>query len=435
MYLAFDDTDSKDSMCTTYLMARFLSETKYSVIGLPRLVRLNPNIRFKTRGNGALCVKLGARGHGVRSRLGTYGGKHIFSYEYSEEIDDPKEVLDLAVDLVDRLAVMSDPNTNPGIVISNSQLPPEIYYNALRMELSIEEIEKILSRHGALWVKRKNGRGIIGAAAAISWPMASVTYECIAYESSGQSGIAHVKKLEIASFAESYPGSFNNVDVDNGYAAIFPKERTPVVYGIRAVNGDELLEFSDSLDSRFGLTPKGKIVYVTNQATDDHIVSDPETLEELGSYSIEGTVTENPYSIEGGHYFVTMAYGNMEVKIAAFEPTKSFRQGFSELRVGDQIRVFGSFVNHALHVEKMQIISTSRAFIRDLPTCEKCHIQTKSKGSWDFRCPSCGSKYRHANYVESVRDIAPGYYDVPVMARRHLSRPFDIAAAGEVKAQ
>ena len=37
MYVAIDDTDSQDRMCTTYLIYEIISRSKYDVIGDPEL--------------------------------------------------------------------------------------------------------------------------------------------------------------------------------------------------------------------------------------------------------------------------------------------------------------------------------------------------------------------------------------------------------------
>jgi tRNA(Ile2) 2-agmatinylcytidine synthetase len=73
VYIAFDDTDSRKAMCTTYIVSEFLRAGKYDLIGLPSLVRLNPNIPYKTRGNGA-----------VRMRIGKGAGKKHFVAEFQE---------------------------------------------------------------------------------------------------------------------------------------------------------------------------------------------------------------------------------------------------------------------------------------------------------------------------------------------------------------
>lgn len=434
MYLAFDDTDSRDGMCTTYLMARFLSETGYSIVGFPRLVRLNPNIRYKTRGNGALCVRIGTRGRGDQMKIGTFRGRDIVSYEDADEMHDTEKVAGEVLGLMDALARYDDPNTNPGVVISRTPFPPWIYSEALTREISMEEAEEFLREQNATWIKRKNGRGIIGSAAAISWPMHSTTYECISYRQSGKV-LDHSIKMEAAEYADSIPGTFNSVDRDNRYPAIFPKEKTPVMYGIRSTGYEGLLEASETLDSMFGIRNEGKIIYVTNQGTDDHIIPDPQVLRDIGSYMVEGRVSQNPEVIVGGHYFTSVRSHGFEVKIAAFEPTKSFRRTFSRLRCGDLVRVYGSYVDGAIHVEKMQVLEVSRHFSRVMPYCSECGAQARSRGDSDFRCPSCGKKMKYADYREIPRELSAGFYDVPVMARRHLSKPFDLERGMEVLVQ
>ena len=426
MFLAFDDTDSRRGMCTTYLMAKFLQETGFAVKGFPRLVRLNPNISYKTRGNGALGVQIGIHGSGTRTVIGLFNGHPIYSYENVEEIQDSCILMKEAVTLVQEYSELNEDNTNPGIVVMEAPLNSDFYSKALSEEITIEEAEIKLRDVGANFVKIKNGRGIIGSAAAISWPMNSVTYECIAYRYPRGKPISHERKIEIAEYANTIPGTFNNIDRDNDYAAIFPKERTPVIYGLRSRFHEGLLNFSNELDAAFGILPESKILYVTNQGTDDHIVADPQSIRELGSYSVQGRIMENPEVIQGGHYFTTLLYRGSGIRIAAFEPTKSFRRIFSSLRIGDEIRVYGSYVNGSLHVEKMQILDLSRQFIRYPPICSRCGERMHTRGRDDFRCPSCGAKARHPDYVQVERKLSPGLYDVPVMARRHLSRPFGI---------
>jgi tRNA(Ile2)-agmatinylcytidine synthase len=53
MIIGLDDTDSKEGMCTTYLAAVLIEKLAAfaRVEGYPLLVRLNPNIIYKTRGN------------------------------------------------------------------------------------------------------------------------------------------------------------------------------------------------------------------------------------------------------------------------------------------------------------------------------------------------------------------------------------------------
>ena len=55
--VGIDDTDSPLGMCTTYLGFKIVGKLRKKGVkfsSYPRLVRFNPNIPWKTRGNGAV---------------------------------------------------------------------------------------------------------------------------------------------------------------------------------------------------------------------------------------------------------------------------------------------------------------------------------------------------------------------------------------------
>ena len=89
MLIGIDDTDSPQGMCTMYLGAlltrRLIRE--HMQVREARLVRLNPNVTWKTRGNAA--VMLDVEG-------------------------DPDHAFALVSALVEELADFSCANTNPG---------------------------------------------------------------------------------------------------------------------------------------------------------------------------------------------------------------------------------------------------------------------------------------------------------------------------------
>lgn len=423
--MAVDDTDSSEGMCTTYLLTEIIRRVGLDVIGYPRLVRLNPNIKYKTRGNGALNVRLG-KGSGNKVSIGNIGDKEIFSYENGTEYSDISNLMEIAKQIVEEISVMSEPNTNPGIVISTSRPGPELYRNALNEELSLDFAEKFLKRNRMAYAKIKKGRGIIGAAASLSWPEEKVTYESISYIYPHPKAVPKDLKIRAASFVDSFPDTFNNIDYANQYAAIFPKARTPVMYGIRGTDPLNLHRIGDLLNAEFSIKPERQITFLTNQGTDDHILEEPAEIRELGSYSITGRITVDPWSIEGGHYFSVMEYKGTMVKIAAFEPTKEFRRIFSRLRRGDLISVAGSYVNSTLNVEKLELLKRAQYFSRMPPTCKNCGSRMKTKGINDFRCDKCGSRQNLPEYTEETRNIDEGRYEVPVIARRHLSMPLKL---------
>src|SRR5436189_5585216 len=80
LWIGVDDTDSLTGMCTTFLAGELVRELTraYDLIGYPRLVRLNPNIAWKTRGNGAVCIRVGS-GEGRPEVGGELAGRTIRS--------------------------------------------------------------------------------------------------------------------------------------------------------------------------------------------------------------------------------------------------------------------------------------------------------------------------------------------------------------------
>ena len=57
LHVGLDDTDSTEGLCTTYLthiILEKLEQMGIKALDYPRLIRLNPFARYKTRGNGAL---------------------------------------------------------------------------------------------------------------------------------------------------------------------------------------------------------------------------------------------------------------------------------------------------------------------------------------------------------------------------------------------
>src|SRR2546428_313552 len=81
LWIGIDDTDGLQGMCTTFLATEIVRDLTrdFDLIGYPRLVRLNPNIPWKTRGNGAVGIRIG-EGEGPGSIVGSIAGRFIVSY-------------------------------------------------------------------------------------------------------------------------------------------------------------------------------------------------------------------------------------------------------------------------------------------------------------------------------------------------------------------
>src|SRR5437867_6347095 len=103
VWIGVDDTDSLHGMCTTFLateIVRDLTED-FDLIGAPRLVRLNPNIPWKTRGNGAVCVCVG-HGRGNAAIVGSIEGHAVQAYPRDEGGLEPEDGVERVSALIER---------------------------------------------------------------------------------------------------------------------------------------------------------------------------------------------------------------------------------------------------------------------------------------------------------------------------------------------
>lgn len=409
LYVGIDDTDSSEGMCTTYIITVIMNELKdcgFQIEGYPRLIRLNPFARFKTRGNGAVSFKLN-----LKSKK-----------EYGK-------VKKFILDRVEELSELEHENTNPGVVFYQGRITPELQAFSLKTIkniVSIDEAQTLAKEIGAEIYKFKNGRGIIGALAAIGCPLEDRTYEILAYRTPENYG--KKRKIDRESVEKmdekTYPHTFDNVD--GKYITIEPHTPCPILYGIRGESPDVVLEAHKMVKSYEPL--ERSAVFVTNQHTDMHLVKarDISQMERLKCYIVRGIVKETPHTIMGGHVIFTLDDGSGSIECAAYEPTKRFRNVIKELRKGDGLRVYGGVGEKGtLNLEKIEILNLEKVYHTQNPLCE-CGKRMKSAGRGKgYKCMKCGRKLREGvkNLFEFKRNMKKGFYEVPPSARRHLSKP------------
>ncbi len=413
LYVGIDDTDSSSGMCTTYITCVIISKLKdygFNISGYPRLIRLNPFARFKTRGNGALSFKL----------------------ELNNE-KEVEEVKKLVLENVQTLSEFQDEKTNPGVVFYQNDITTELEEFAartIRDIVSITETESLLNRIGADYYKFKNGRGIIGALAAIGCNLTDQTFELLAYRTPENYGTK--RRIDHESVSEmdkkTYPSTFDNLD--QGYIAIEPHTPCPVLYGIRGENPDVLEQARTMV--RVMEPVERHCIFQTNQHTDMHLkpIDNISNMEKFKCYIVTGRVMDKPHVIDGGHLIFRLEDESGNIECAAYEPTKQFRNYVRELEPGDLLEVYGGVgegINNqgTLNIEKFQLkeLAKTEKFVNPMCSCGKrMKSAGKNKG---FKCPSCGNIERNGEKVgiEVPRNIEKGFYETPPSARRHLSKP------------
>lgn len=425
MYVAFDDTDSVTSMCTTFLateVVRALAD--YDLIGYPRLVRLNPSVPWKTRGNGALCLRFG-KGSGASSVIGEVEGLRIRCHRRSRGDLDQDEVMGRCSRLL-RLWSRTQEDASPGLVASPSPPSPRLYWRAVREVVPKEDVMEELRRIGASSLELSGGRGVIGASAAMAWRPRDRTYEVLAYRAKERWGTPRrVMAEDVERLDARFPSTFNNYDHVAGRPAIVPHSPCPILFGIR---GDDVGELPEAMRSVRSEPVDRWLLFLSNQGTDDHILRRWRELRPWSSYRVEGEVVRAPATIPGGHVILRLGTRAGELDCAAYEPSKEFRGVVRQLVPGDRLVAFGELRERprTLNLEKIEVVALAERLRKvSNPACPDCGkaMGSMGRGGW-YRCKRCGRKAQGGERTELVaRAIEEGWYEPPVRARRHISMP------------
>jgi tRNA(Ile2)-agmatinylcytidine synthase len=399
MLIGIDDTDSPQGMCTTYLGAVLASRLirEHMRVREARLVRLNPNVTWKTRGNAA--VMLDVEG-------------------------DPAAGFETACALVEELADFSCENTNPGVVVVDKQPDPSFYRKAVTNFCTIDEATSILDAAGARYRGWKNRRGLIGATAAVASELGDRTSEILVYRQPARFGTPRSVDRQSLFDAESatFPHTWDTVDTINDVVVCVPHTPDPVLFGIRGESPWWVMAARQMITSE---PPGIEQIWVTNQGTDAHLL--PGTigkLEEGLSYLVPGIVADPPATGAGGHVSFTISTADQTVRCMAYEPTKNFRAIIRQLIAGDTVIAVGSYKKGSINLEKIRIVSLARPAITRPPLCTVCNKRMTSDGKGKgWKCKRCGARGDEPDMQGISRTMNTGWYEVPPTARRHLAKP------------
>jgi tRNA(Ile2)-agmatinylcytidine synthase len=405
--VGLDDTDSRErGMCTTYLAARVADALGDAGGRVERrlLVRLNPAVEHKTRGNAALA-------------LGT--------------TLDADRALTVAADAVEAWAAVADPKTSPGVVVAPTDATDvapavaDFARRAVREHLDLDDALSLAESRGYRHRGWDGGRGRIGALAAVGAGAAfdDWTYERLVYRPPDRWGTDRDidRDSVFAASDDAYPAVWDTVDRVEGEAVCVPATPGPVLYGIRGDDADAVERVAAAIESE---PEERAVTFRTNQGTDAHLGDG--TVGELRdgrAYRVDGVVEAGPETRVGGHVHLTVRDGDATLDCVAFEPTKRFRDRVRALRPGDRVTVCGEVSDGTLKLEKFAVrgvVKTERV----VPDCPDCGRSMESAGrDQGYRCRDCGTS--EAGRVERPLDraLGRGWYEVPPCARRHVAKP------------
>ena len=363
-------------------------------------------------------------------KIGEINGKDVFSsVELQEDVNELeyKKIKKIVKETVEEHAKVEDENTNPGFSVLKRQPDFEVYKTAVTQVVLLDEITSLLNKLDADFEGYKNGRGLIGATSAVAWSSdLDKTYELISYRQKKRWNTKRdVDAESVKTMDKSCRTTFDNYDYQNKHNRVVPNSPCPILYGIR---GDDVEELMQAISIVRSEPVDSWLIFETNQGSDDHLQKkNIEGIRPYQSVIVEGAVIHNPYTLDGGHVIFTIKDSTGIIDCAAYEPTKEFRDIIRELSIGDVVEVYGGLRENPLtvNIEKINI-----QYLKDVvekienPICPKCGKHMKSKGKdQGFKCKICGIKSDKPKLRQRQRMIRTGFYEVPVCARRHLSKP------------
>ena len=409
--IGFDDTDSPKGMCTTFLAYKIvdlLQKQKTEFLDFPRLIRFNPNIPWKTRGNGAVSMKIKTK--------------------------NPSKIKNQIKNLVSKYSDTKN-GANPGLVFFESDSIPSEFIKfsnlALWQLINRNNAKKFAKKNNLEIHYQGNGQGLIGAIGAIGYDFHDHTLELLSYRKKSKFG----KERKISSKSvkimqeKTSPFTFNSFDTKKGRILITPRGPDPVFYGVRGENVDSLLFATTILKSDEKLD--GYMIFKSNQGTGDHLKNELtfENMKPYASGRITGIVSNMPKIVKGGHVFFKIISKNHEFWCAVYKPT-GISTIASNLIKGDKICVGGGVRKASknfpriINLEFLDILSLGKNISISNPNCKKCNKKMKSKGqNQGFQCIRCGKKASKKISTEISRKIKKQLYLPKISAHRHLTRP------------
>jgi tRNA(Ile2)-agmatinylcytidine synthase len=416
LHIGFDDTDSLKGRCTTQLAFKItdylLREKKADFIDYPLLIRLNPNIPWKTRGNGAVCLRVNAKNH--------------------------EKIMENIKQLVEEGSSI-DSGANPGLAFYNRDQVPEAIQEFSRTAmydiLSKQKAEALAKKYGIHYFTFGNGQGLVGSLAAIGCLLhGDHTFEAIAYrkpENCGTPRIVDVSKvIEYSKY--TFPNTFNNYDLYHKRILITPHGPDPVFCGIRGENPEMVVSSLETLQPEEKLD--GYMVFRSNQGTDMHLKNELK-LSNIKAYMaghLQCKVKTKPLTIQGGHVlFKVEDFTGIIFPAAIYEPT-GLTTIASQLEIGDLVKI-GCGVRKEtskyakiLNIEYLSILKLVQTYDKYNPLCKDCGKRMKSEGkNKGFQCDRCGYKDYSAEKVCVARDrnLEIGLYLPAPKSHRHLTKP------------
>ncbi len=422
--VGIDDADSPYGMCTTLLGARLafeLAELGAEFLDFPHLIRLNPNVPFKTRGNGAVALHVRVR-EDLVGEVEELVERLLSEYAHRHGKTDPTAAI---------------------VVGGGGEALRGLYRRALVELVPSRTALGVLRGLGARLIGGDKGRGVVGAAASIGALGAEpFSYELLLYRRLEDTASARGVEGDVVELDRLLrPLIFASVDYSSRRVIAVPHGPDPVIAGLRSFNPLLLSSIAPRLAQRW--RAQCAVIFKTNQGTGAHLtpLKRATDLRPYDSASVRGAVKGPPTVLPGGHVRFTVEGEGGALACMVYRQTGFLARVARSLSEGDEVEVGGGVQPRArgltLNVEYIRVIRPAEVLRLENPLCPRCGRRMKSAGRGKgFKCVGCGFRAASLTKVLSrtPRHVEPGLYLPSPLAYRHLSLPREALGSTPISA-
>lgn len=420
MHIGLDDFDSPYGLCTTYAASKLLQMLRgrfdIKLLDFPLLVRLNPNIPIKTRGNASVAIRIMLHKADVQNLIEEtrrFMGK--ISHEFFKKTQ-PALAIYLTSDfIIDRVLNWA-------------------YIQAVRSVLPISVLFKKLDelKSGQMMVFSpglRTPRGVVGAIAAIGAVFDDYTFELLAYRR--KENMWKRREVDADSVAKMNDMFFPRVfgSINGSRILITPKSPDPVLFGIRGEEPEIIYEaFKMIRHEDIDLWT----IFRTNQATSPHIrnLENAEDAHPFETVAINCRVLAVSRSRD--KVFLRASSGKIYVEGLSYRLQRQLQSAILKLKQNDTIKLVIAVMERGErlirgNIEEVIPLELEPKLIRRNPYCPRCCARLKKKAKEEMYCRRCGLRVTkvfkiEAKYPRRELSTRKRYLPSP-KAYRHLTMP------------
>ncbi|ALU12042.1 tRNA(Ile2) 2-agmatinylcytidine synthetase [Ignicoccus islandicus DSM 13165] len=364
--VAIDGFDMPRAGCTTHvasLLILYLESRGFHLLDYPYLVRLNPSVPWKTRGNAAISFEI--------------SGDPSLIYE---------ETVSFLKDYI------REYNKKGAILVSSKRPSSKIYRMAIETVVHPDVIKEELNDDMLFY---GNEGSLIGAAAAAATVRDLPNFELIAYRKSSRKP----RKCSFAPFYDHLVLAFYPYVHESSSSVICPRGDDPVLYGLRGRNLPLLISLARIIDAE-------DVHFYTAFRTNQHSFK-PSVAKDVYPYDFKTLDIEIDSSeiIEVGRDFIVKLNGK-NVMIYEESGLRKFLLYLSKSRAKIKGRLSIIYKPHSISLAALEI-EKAVAINYKSPRCPKCGGAMVSKGSRSLlrKCKKCGYEAMEPRKLQVEMDL------------------------------